>query len=1103
MKKPRRKAPWLLVVGLILPAAIAADDLPLRFERLSLEQGLSQSIVECITQDARGFMWFGTEDGLNRYDGYKFEVFRPGPLQPAGMSTPHVVSLHQDRRGILWIGTFNGGLNRFDPRTRTFQVFRNQPGNPNSLSHDLVRVIREDREGRLWIATGGGGLNLYDPEKQSFTHFTHDSGQPGSLPDDFVDCLLLDREGFVWAGTRSGLARFDPRTGTFLNFRHHHLRPESLAHDEVTALLEDRQGRLWVGTRGGGLDLMDRAAGTFRHFRHDPARPSSLSHDHLTALFEDSAGRLWIGTNGGGLNLAFPENGSFFHYLNDPSEPGSLSRNEIRAIFEDAGGMLWVGTYGGGLNRADAGRKLFRTYRARPGDPDSVGNDIVWAFYEAADGAVWVGSHGGGLERLDPASGRWTHFRSRPGDPRSLSDDRVRVICPSRRGVFWIGTDGGGLNRFDPLTLTFTAFRHDPKDPASLANDQIRALLEDQKGRLWVGTFGGGLDLFDPATLKFTHFRHDEGNPASLGNDVVRALLEDRAGRIWVATHGGGLNLLDPEKGTFRRFLADPSRSGSLSSNFVFSLFEDRKGTLWVGTWGGGLQRFDASTGQAEVFTTSDGLPSDNIYGILEDEQGRLWMSTNNGLCRLFPSAREFRTYTESEGLQSNEFNGNAFHRGPGGRMYFGGIKGFTTFLPSEILDNPHPPPVVITRFLKLNKEARTPLAITETGQVEVKPADYYFAFEFAALDFAAPARNRYAYRMEGFDPEWITVGADRRFATYTRLGPGAYTFQVRASNNDGVWNEAGTSLTVVVLPPYYQTWWFRLAVVLSALALLYFSFLAWSSRVRERARLRLLEGELDVAARIQCSSLPSLFPPFPDRRDIDIFARMVPARHVGGDFYDFYFVAPDRLAFAIGDVSGKGVPAAMQMSVCRVLIKGAAMVGRPLGQVAEVVNDTLARELPPNSFITAFLGILDLGSGRLEYVRAGHDSPVVIRAGGAMERLDEPANLFLGTFPGTKYEVGAVFLHSGDTLLLFTDGITEAADDGGGFFDENEKRWQELLAPTPRESLREATVRLMEAVEAHSAGLPQSDDRTLMLVRRYGNSGPVSPPPPSPQPNA
>ncbi|MCU0252961.1 MAG: SpoIIE family protein phosphatase [Acidobacteria bacterium] len=1075
-----------LGLAMALPHPASAGELPLRFERLSLEQGLSQSIVECILQDARGFMWFGTEDGLNRYDGYQFVVFRPSPVRAGGISTAHVTTLTQDRAGILWIGTFNGGLNRYDPRTGEFQAYRNRPGDPLSLGHDLVRAIREDRQGQLWIATGGG-LSRFDPARGTFTNYAHDPAAPESLPASVVDSLLIDRQGIVWAGTRGGgLARLDPREGAFRSFRHDPARAESLAHDDVTALLEDRQGRLWVGTRGGGLDLLDRDSWAFRHFRHDPTRPASLGHDHVTALAQDRAGRIWIGTNGGGLQLYAPETEDFMRYQTDPAEPGSLSRNEVRAILEDAGGMLWVGTYGGGLNRADPGRKPFRTYRARPGDPDSVGNEIVWTFLEAADGSVWVGSHGGGLERLDPATGRWTHFRSRPRDPQSLSDDRVRVICPSRTGHHWIGTDGGGLDRFDPRGGTFVAYRHDPADPGSLAHDQIRALLEDRDGTLWVGTFGGGLDRLDPGARTFVHYRHDEANPQSLGNDVVRALLQDRQGRIWVATHGGGLNLLDRERGTFRRFLPVAERP-SLSSPFIFSLYEDSRGTFWVGTWGGGLNRFDPQDGSAEVLTTADGLPSNNIYGILEDDAGRLWMSTNAGLSRFDPERRSFHNYSESDGLQSNEFNGNAFHRGPSGRMYFGGIKGFTTFLPGAILDNPHPPPVVITRFLKLNREAGTPLAIPETRQVEVGPADYFIAFEFAALDFAAPARNRYAYRMLGLDPDWITVSADRRFATYTNLQPGSYTLQVRASNNDGVWNDEGAALAVVVQPPYYATWWFRVLMAGLASGAVLLGTRAWLARHEERARLRLLESELDVAAHIQCSLLPSEFPPFPGRTDVDVFAQMVPARHVGGDFYDFYLVGPDRLAFAVGDVSGKGVPAALQMSLCRVLVKGAAIAGRPVGQVAAVVNGTLVGELPANGFITAFLGILELSSGRLEYVLAGHNPPAVIGTDGRVRFLDAPACMFLGKFPEAHYETGTAQLAPGETLVLYTDGITEALDANGKCFDEEPGRLGRLLAATAGMSLAEAAAALMRSVEAHSAGVPQSDDRTLMLIRRPG----------------
>lgn len=1077
---------WSVPTLAVAPAV--GEPLPLRFQRVSIDQGLSQSIVECIAQDPRGFMWFGTEDGLNVWDGYRFDVLRPTPGRAGGISTNSIVSLFLDRQGYLWIGTFNGGLNRYDYRTGQIVAYRNDPRNPRSLGHDLVRSILQDRRGTLWVGTDGGGLNRLDPSRGSFTVYRHDPRNPRSLGSDSVYALFEDSRGILWVGTRGGgLNRFDPADGSFQRYRHDPSRDDSLAHDDVYAVLEDRKGRFWVGTQGGGLDRMDRTAGTFRHFRHDPADDGSIGGDLVSALYEDRAGRLWVGTNGGGLNLFHVSCGCFVRYRNDPRDPGSLSRNEVRAIFEDAGGMLWVSTYGGGLNVCDPGRKAFYLFQSQPGNPDSLSNDIVWSFYEdTARGCVWIGTHGGGLDRFDPVARTWRHHRSGAGTPRPLSSDRIRVICPDPSGVFWIGTDGGGLNRFNPDTGEAVAYLNDPSAPGSLCHNQIRALAVDRFGKVWVGTFGGGLDCLDPATGVFTHYRYDARDPGTLGNDVVRAVHEDRRGRLWVATHGGGLNLLDRATGRFRRYLANPGGRNTLSSNFIFAIHEDDEGFLWLGTWGAGLNRFDPRDGSAEVFTTDDGLPSNSIYGILRDASGNLWMSTNNGISRFDPLRRVFRNYSESDGLQSNEFNGGAFHRGHSGRMYFGGIHGFNLFLPLEIRDNPHVPPVAVTRFLKLNRPVETPLPITQMTELEIGPDDYYITLEFSALDFASPAKNRYAYRMEGLDPDWITVDAGRRHASYTNLEPGTYTFRVRACNNDDVWNETGASVRVVVHPPFWKTWWFRTLVILASVVILTLTGLEYQSRHREKVRLRTLERELDVAETIQRSMLPAGYPAFPGRTDVDVFAEQKPARHVGGDFYDYYFVSPQRLAFAIGDVSGKGVPAAMQMSMCRVLIKGAAMAGRPPRDVARVVNETLLKELASSTtFITVFFGILDLLTGRLDFVRAGHNPPTLLRNDGSVELLTEPGNVFLGIFPSVAFEQGETVVEKGDTLILHTDGITEAEDVHGRFFDDAERRLEQELLALARRPLTELVRGIMASVETFTAGAPQSDDRTLLGIRR------------------
>ncbi len=1088
-----------LFLGL-LPALLAMSfafgfekELPLRFEHYSLEEGLSQSIVDSIAQDTQGFLWLATEDGLNRFDGYNFDVFRYTPGTASGLSFNHITSIVADSQGVLWIGTFSGGLNRYDTKTGIFKVYRNEPRNPASLCHDTVRTLCLDRYGKIWVGTVGGGVCVLDPTRGTFTRFPVGPGDPRALSHGNVSAIVEDRQGAIWIATRGGgLNRYDPATRSFACFRNQPDRPDSIASNDITALCADRSGRLWVGTAGSGLDRFEPASGSFRHYRHGNLTPCSISSDAVTSLLEDRDGRFWVGTSGGGLNHFLVDQGIFLAFRHDPQDRGSLASDDIRSLYEDAGGVLWVGTYGSGLCKCTPGNRTFQLYKVEPGKKDGLGNDIVWALYEdPTDGTLWIGSHGGGLQHYDPARGTWTSYLNRPGDPASLSGNRVRTITPDPEGGIWVGTDGNGLNYFDPRTGKSRVYRFDPQNPGSLRGNFIRAVYRDRQGHVWVGTQESGLERLDPRTGQFVHFRHDPADPGSLSKDMLRTIFEDRAGRLWIGTNGGGLELLDRATGKFTHFRSQPGKSNTLSSDCIFTIYEDSAGYLWLGTWGGGLNRFDPRNGSVTIYTIADGLPSNSIYGILGDGEGKLWMSTNNGLSCFDPVRKTFRNFSESDGLQSNEFNGGSFFRGHSGALYFGGIKGFNSFYPNKIYQNPHVPAIVITNFLKLGVPVRTPRPISWMKQLDVWPGDYNISLEFSGLDFADPAKNRYAFHMEGLDPGWIQVDSRRRSASYTNLEPGRYTFQVRSCNNDGLWNDTGASVEIVVHPPYYRTWWFRGIVAFALCGIIALVGMEWFSRHREKMRLKAIEQELDVAATIQKSMLPDGTPTFLGRGDIELCAEMVPARHVGGDFYDYYMVEPDIFAFAIGDVSGKGVPAAMQMSMSRVLIKGAAVSGRDAADLARVVNDTLLGEFSGESFVTVFFGILDLRTGVLEYVRAGHNPPALVDPSGEIRFLEEPGNLFIGMFADAQFEAGNVVLEPGTTLFLFTDGITEAQDTEGRLFDDGTSgRLERALSAAAHASLPEMVLQVLCTVRAFSAGAVQSDDRTVLAIRYKPDSG-------------
>ena len=775
----------------------------IRFDRLSVRDGLSQNAVLAIAQDLRGFLWFATEDGLNKYNGYDFTVHKHDPGDDSTLSDSFVSTLYLDSHGELWIGT-RSGLNRFDASSGAFERDPTGAGAADGLSGKWVVSILEDRDGNLWAGTDQWGLYRIDRGTGLVTNFRNDPADPTTLSNDSVAAMYEDRGGALWIGTDAGLNLFDRASGAFVRYPHDPTDARALGGREVSAIVEDLEGALWVGTEDGGLSRLNRSTGAFTRYQHDAEDPASLSHDRVRALFVGGQGRLWVGTQNG-LDLYDREREGFIHYRNDRGDPYSLSSNAVWSIAEDRTGVLWFGTYGGGVCKYSRTGDQFALYQHNPDRPNGLSDNMVWSLFEDSQGVLWVGTFNGGLNRLDRASDTVTVYRYDPKDPAGLSSDDVRDVLEDRAGNLWVATNGG-LDRYDPQTGTFTHYRHDAGDPNSLSENRVVVLHEDRAGRLWVGTRTQGLNLLDPETGEAVRYQTDPDDPTSLVDDRVWALYDDSEGMLWVGTLGG-ISVLDPSSGTLTRYQHDPADPNSLSNDGVFSLYEDASGTMWVGTWGGGLNRFDRTSGAFSQYTEKNGLPNDVIYGIEVDAAGFLWMSTNHGLSKFDPRTETFHNYDVRDGLQDDEFNVGAHFASANGELFFGGIQGFNAFFPERVTGNPHVPEIVITAFGKLNEPERMDLAPGE--RIELSADDKLIWFEFAALDYAAPDRNQYAYMLEGQDEDWVSAGA-RRHVDYTNLSGGDYVFRVKGSNNDGVWNEVGVSVSLSVTPPFWDTWWFR-----------------------------------------------------------------------------------------------------------------------------------------------------------------------------------------------------------------------------------------------------------------------------------------------------
>lgn len=834
----RKKISLLLITAFVLfflfPQPPPVSGKKLEFQQFLLKDGLSQSSIYCTLQDSRGFLWFGTEDGLNKYDGYSFKTLKNDPENSQSLNFNNIKVLFEDNKGLIWVGTYGGGLNSYDRKKEIFSHYVNNPEAAHTLSNNFILAVCQDKSGDIWVGTEKG-LNRLHPQTKSFQSFIYEEGTSRGLETDKINCLLCDKNNTLWVGTDKGLYLFDDHKENFFRVNPLVLSEGKSGSLDITCLALDKGGDIWGGTMGEGIfrfpsGQKNPSKSNTRVYRQDPNDPQSLSENKIQTLYFDKSGNLWIGTFSRGLDVLSPDSMDnisphFIHARSEPGNPKSLSNNQVFSILEDQSGVLWVGT-DVGLNKYDRSKKKFHHSAHDPVDPASLSHNHVYSIIQDSTGAIWIATYGGGLNKIgqygqSDDSLRFTHFRSDPDKQNSLSNDLVRCIYEDGQGTLWIGTYGGGLDKMVFLSNAeaplFFHFSSDSGNKNSLSNDFVRCIFEDSRNMLWIGT-DAGLNRYERSSNRFSRYLNIPGDKNSLSNDLIYCILEDSGGSLWIGTLNG-LNRWEYDSGTFTRYLADPENSNTLSNSEILSLFEDGKDRLWVGT-SGGLNLYHPDTDSFTFYTMKDGLPNDLIYAMLEDDKGNIWLSTNKGLSKFNPRTGQFQNYDVEDGLQSNEFNLGSCLKDRDGRFYFGGINGFNYFFPDEIINNPFVPPVVLTDFQIFNKSVpvgeeingRVILknSITETEELVLSHKENVFSFEFSAMNFVSPHKNEFKYMMEGFEPNW-NLTRNRHFVSYTNLPPGKYVFRVIASNNDGVWNREGVSLNIRVTPPFWNTWWFRI----------------------------------------------------------------------------------------------------------------------------------------------------------------------------------------------------------------------------------------------------------------------------------------------------
>ena len=832
----------------LAPCLMEAQSYNIQFKHLTTNDGLSQSWVHSVIQDKYGFMWIGTEGGLNRFDGNSFKIYKNNFRDQNSISNSAILTLFENSKGDLWIG-YRKGLNIYDRKNDRFIRY--------PLWSERITSITEDKNKILWVGTGLG-LNSIDLKNDSINTYSI----PGDLSRNSSSRMVggqivkiyVDGKNNVWIGSSNGLHLYFRKENLFINYYHDEKNPNSISSDEVRTILEDHAGRLWIGT-SAGLDLFvnnqeHSPKGRFIHYQNSIDDKTSISKGPVMSLFENEKHNLLVGIENGGLDIlnleTYNNTATFNHFKNDPNKENSLSNNSIHSLFQDNQGNIWISTFGKGLNIINPLGDRFIHYKSEGGSKNSLSNNQVNTFLEDHD-HLWIGTEGG-LNLYNKKDDTFRHFTHDPLNKRSIGSNAVWAICKDKKGNLWVGTWGGGLNKFDYKTETFQHFYNNPDDTNSISSNNIFAIFEDSKENLWIGTMGGGLNMFDYKKNRFIRYTSSNSN---LYTNYVPSIIETKSGELWLSNENS-FERFNLKTKQFENFIHSDTDSTSLSSNKAISIYEDSKGNLWMGT-DAGLNLFNKATKGFTCYRIEDGLPDNDINSIVEDKHGNLWLSTDKGLSKFInainlPLKPEFRNYGYEDGLQGNEFCPRSSCKGADGKLYFGGQNGFNVFDPDKIVENTYIPPIVITGFNIFNKpevlgERGINKGLDSTEDLVLSYKQSVFSFDFAALNYTSSFKNQYAYKMEGFDKEWNYVGT-KHSATYMNLDPGKYVFRVKGSNNDGVWNEKGIVLPIVITPPYWLTLWFRLLLLVVAAGIAFWIY-KWRMQARDLAAQKRMEAAL------------------------------------------------------------------------------------------------------------------------------------------------------------------------------------------------------------------------------------------------------------------
>jgi ligand-binding sensor domain-containing protein/serine phosphatase RsbU (regulator of sigma subunit) len=1063
------------------------------------EQGLSQISVNCIIRDSYGFLWIGTQDGLNKFDGYDFKVYRHQPSDPFSLSNSNINSVIEDNKGNIWAGTQNG-LNIFDRSSGTFKAYHHEPGKTGSISSNIVHRVFQDSEGIIWVKTEEG-IDRFDPETGFFRHFRHYSDVFNYVSGPGYHSIYEDSAGRLWIGSKDGLFLFDRVTEKFTRYSHSSNEQGTISSNRIGTIFETAKGNLLVGA-DNGLNFFDKERGVFRTFFIDQPEDSRLNRNLINFVYEDSRERIWVGTDAGLFNFSI-ESGKFKALFDKPSFD-----YEVSAIHEDGSGNIWVGTLGG-LYMLDSKSK-FNTYRIHDYMPDAPPSArFIASIYPDGPETIWLGTWGGGLFLLNRVNGEITHFSSSSEiRSRRISNNFVHVIFVDSKGRMILGTRDG-LDIYQGPRSGFIPFcpAVNGEDCDLFNSNRVYSIIEDSHQVIWVGTRYGLHSIKDGAIVSYYHNPQDE---KSISSNHVNDILECREGYLWLATTEG-LNRFDRETGTFINYRKDPGMGRfSLSNNHLTSLLEDSKGNMWIGSVAG-LNRFFRNTGSFMVFSEMEGLPNNLIYSVLEDDMGLIWISTNQGLASFDPVNFDISTYDIADGLQNYEFNLGARFKSSSGELFFGGVDGLNSFYPDLLSINTNIPGIALTSFEVMSPQGNRSIIMHGKDVVILQPDENSFSVEFAALDFTRPAKNRYAYKLEGFDDNWISAG-NRRMAVFTKLPYGTYVLHVRGSNNDNVWNDDGVSLRIVIITPWWRTIYTYVSATVLILLLVYLIILYSTRRLRlanqvlrdkeqasteisrQREELilknRSITDSINYAKRIQMAMMPTskhfrrLFP--------ESFVFYKPKDIVSGDFY-WVNQRNDKVFFAVIDCTGHGVPGAFMSIIGYELLRNIINIKgieKPSEILNELNNDFSGIFNSDGETDISFRDGMDIGFCVIDRKLAK------LEFAGAFSPMYLVRNKSITEIKGNRFSVGlmedlidepfenhSVDLMKDDMIYLFSDGYPDqfGGEEGKKF---KYRRFRHLLLNIHTLPTSEQEVVLDQSIVQWMDGHEQVDDILILGVR-------------------